>query len=116
MMIARGESQAGREVTGIRGEKDGVGKGGDGAGTQLGVNKDATQEVRAIRSGVRTEGVDIGEGRRGLGKGPMKKGIGVVVHGVGIAGGLGGADEDPRAPVMVRGGSQPVGPDAVVVP
>jgi hypothetical protein len=60
MMIARGESQAGREVTGIRGEKDGVGKGGDGAGTQLGVNKDATQEVRAIRSGVRTEGVDIG--------------------------------------------------------
>ncbi len=31
MMIARGESQAGREVTGIRGEKDEVGKGGDGA-------------------------------------------------------------------------------------
>ncbi len=42
----------------------------------------------------------------------MKKGIGVVVR---IAGGLGGADEDPRAPVMVRGGSQPVGPDAVLV-
>jgi hypothetical protein len=62
------------------------------------------------------EGVYIGEGRRGGGKGPMKKGIGVVVHGVGIAGGLGGADEDPRAPVMVRGGSQPVGPDAMVVP
>ncbi len=60
--------------------------------------------------------MDSGEGRGGLGKGPMKKGIGVVVHGVGIAGGLGGTDEDTRAPVMVRGGSQPVGPDAVLVP
>ncbi len=60
------------------------------AGAQLGVNEEATQEVRAIRSGARTERVYIGEGRRGLEKGPMKKGIGVVVHGVGIAGGLGG--------------------------
>ncbi len=63
--------------------------------------------------------MDSGEGRRDLGKGPMKKGVGVVVHGVGIAGGLGGAlltEKDPRAPVMVRGGSQPVGPDAVLIP
>jgi hypothetical protein len=29
---------------------------------------------------------------------------------------LGGADEDPRTPVMVRGGSQPVCPDAVLIP
>ena len=115
-MIARGESQAGREVTGIQGEKNGVGKGGDGAGTQLGFNKDATQEVRAIRSGVRTEGVDIGEGRRGLGKGPMKQGIRVVINGVGVTGGLCSTYEYPRAPVMVRGGSQPVGPDAMLVP
>ncbi len=58
----------------------------------------------------------FGEGRRGLGKGPMKQGVGVVVHGVGIVGGLGGADEDPRTPVMVGGRSQPVCPDAVLIP
>jgi hypothetical protein len=39
-----------------------------------------------------------------------------VINGVGIVGGLSSAHEDPRAPVMVRGGYIPVGPDAVLVP
>ncbi len=60
--------------------------------------------------------MSIGEGRRGLGKGPMKEGVGVVVHGVRITGGLRGADEDPRTPVMVSCGSQPVCPDDVLIP
>jgi hypothetical protein len=46
----------------------------------------------------------------------MKHGIGVVIHGVGVTGGLSSAHEYSRAPVMVRGRSQPVGPDAVLVP
>ncbi len=33
-----------------------------------------------FRSRVRTEGVSLGEGRRGLRKGPMKERVGVVVH------------------------------------
>jgi hypothetical protein len=45
----------------------------------------------------------------------MKQGIGVVIHGVGVTGGLSSA-HDTRAPVMVRGGSQPVSLDAVLVP
>ena len=57
-----------------------------------------------------------GGGRRGLRKGPMKEGVGVVVHGMGITRGLGGADENPRTPVMVRGRPQPMSPDAVLIP
>ena len=46
----------------------------------------------------------------------MKQGIRVVINGVGVTGGLCSTYEYPRAPVMVRGGSQPVGPDAMLVP
>jgi len=45
----------------------------------------------------------------------MKQGIRVVINGVGVTGGLCSTYEYPRAPVMVRGGSQPVGPDAMLV-